>query len=70
MMTAHQQPSPPTPPCNRREHELPRRQTDGGGQPRPAIHQRVRVKIMGSQKYENVGESQPLLIMNDPMIST
>jgi hypothetical protein len=31
---------------------------------------RVRVKIMGSQNYEKVGESQPLLIMNDPMIST
>jgi hypothetical protein len=28
------------------------------------------VKIMGSQKYENVGESQSLLIMNDPIIST
>jgi hypothetical protein len=31
---------------------------------------RVRVKAMGSQKYENVGESQSLLIMNDPIIST
>jgi hypothetical protein len=25
---------------------------------------------MGSQKYENGGESQSLLIMNDPIIST
>jgi hypothetical protein len=31
---------------------------------------RVRVKIMGSQKYENVGESQPLVIMHEPIIST
>jgi hypothetical protein len=31
---------------------------------------RVRVEITGSQKYENVGGSQPVLIMNDPMIST
>eukprot|EP01047_Picozoa_sp_COSAG01_P056095 COSAG01_NODE_6320_length_3737_cov_2.088785_4_plen_298_part_00 len=30
---------------------------------------RVRVKIMGPGKYENVGESQPALIMHDPMIS-
>jgi hypothetical protein len=31
---------------------------------------RVRVEIMGSQTYENVGESQSVLIMNDPIIST
>jgi hypothetical protein len=30
----------------------------------------VRVEIMGSQKYENVGESQSLPIMNDPIIFT
>ena len=32
---------------------------------------RVRGEIMGSrQKYEHVGESRSLLIMDDPMIST
>jgi hypothetical protein len=31
---------------------------------------RVRVEIMGSQKCRIVGESQPVLIMIDPMIST
>jgi hypothetical protein len=30
----------------------------------------VQMKIMGSQKYENVGASQSLLITNDPIIST
>jgi hypothetical protein len=30
---------------------------------------RVQVQTMGSQKYEHVGESQPVLIMNDPIIS-
>eukprot|EP01047_Picozoa_sp_COSAG01_P043292 COSAG01_NODE_3835_length_5649_cov_36.487474_5_plen_71_part_00 len=40
---------------------------------RESVHlrrSRVRVEIMGSQTYENGGESQSLLIMNDPMIST
>eukprot|EP01047_Picozoa_sp_COSAG01_P027360 COSAG01_NODE_1803_length_9197_cov_11.062321_5_plen_161_part_00 len=40
-----------------------------GASPSPRHHLRVWVKIMGSQKYENVGESQSLLIMNDPIIS-
>eukprot|EP01047_Picozoa_sp_COSAG01_P062604 COSAG01_NODE_7985_length_2965_cov_1.040823_2_plen_108_part_00 len=31
---------------------------------------RVRVEIMQSQKIRNVGKSQRVLIMNDPMIST
>jgi hypothetical protein len=30
---------------------------------------RVRVEIMGSQKYESVGKSQSALIMIDPIIS-
>jgi hypothetical protein len=30
---------------------------------------RVRVEIMGSGKYENVGTAQPVLIMINPMIS-
>jgi|EP01047_Picozoa_sp_COSAG01_P044760 hypothetical protein len=30
---------------------------------------RVRVKIMGSPKYENAEKSQSVLIMNDPIIS-
>jgi hypothetical protein len=30
---------------------------------------RVRVEIMGSGKYENVGKAQPVLIMINPMIS-
>jgi hypothetical protein len=29
---------------------------------------RVRVQIMGSQKYRNVGKSQSVLIMTDPII--
>jgi hypothetical protein len=31
---------------------------------------RTRVEITGSSKHGNVGESQPVLIMNDPVIST
>eukprot|EP01047_Picozoa_sp_COSAG01_P039864 COSAG01_NODE_3317_length_6273_cov_4.748461_11_plen_48_part_00 len=31
---------------------------------------RVRVEIMGSQKCRNVGGSQSVPIMNDPIIST
>jgi hypothetical protein len=31
---------------------------------------RVRVEIMGSQKYRIVGKSQPVLIMINPIIST
>jgi hypothetical protein len=31
---------------------------------------RVRVEIMGPGKYENVGKSQAVLIMNDPIVST
>eukprot|EP01047_Picozoa_sp_COSAG01_P056168 COSAG01_NODE_6338_length_3728_cov_2.590521_3_plen_84_part_00 len=31
---------------------------------------RVRVEIMGAPKYRIAGKSQPLLIMNDPTIST
>jgi hypothetical protein len=31
---------------------------------------RVRVEIRGPGKYENVGKSQPVLMMVDPMIST
>jgi hypothetical protein len=30
----------------------------------------LRMEIMGSQNYRNVGESQPVLIMIDPIIST
>jgi hypothetical protein len=33
------------------------------------IIMRVRVKIMGSPKYENAEKSQSVLIMNDPIIS-
>jgi hypothetical protein len=31
---------------------------------------RVRVEIMGLGKYENVGKSQPVLMMINPIIST
>jgi hypothetical protein len=33
------------------------------------IYIRVLVEMMGSQKYDNAGESQSSLIMNDPIIS-
>jgi hypothetical protein len=34
------------------------------------LHVRVRVEIMGLGKYENVGKSQPVLIMINPIIIT
>jgi hypothetical protein len=35
-----------------------------------SVQLRVRVEIMGSQKCRNVGKSQSLVIMINPMIST
>jgi hypothetical protein len=56
--------------CARREHVWRVGSRRPACNHRPPAQARVREEITGSHKYENVGESQPDLLTNDPIVST
>jgi hypothetical protein len=58
------------PPCHLRQTDRGRALSGKGRRDSPLLRVRVRVEIMESQKCRNVGKSQRVLIMANPIISS